>query len=68
MVFCHETYPPFEVTVQRDDAGATVVVRGELDLATVPRLSAVVAECGDVRLLVLDLDAVTFITPRECEC
>ena len=61
MAFCHETYPPFEVTVQRDDAVATVVVSGELDLATVPRLSATVTEHSDASLLVLDLNAVTFI-------
>ena len=40
MASCHETYPPFEVTVQRDDGLATIVVSGELDLATVPQLSA----------------------------
>ena len=56
-----EPYPPFDVTAQRDDGVATVVVSGELDLATVPRLSATVAEHGDARLLVLDLNAVTFI-------
>jgi anti-anti-sigma factor len=61
MAFCHQTYPPFAVTVQRDDRVATVVVSGELDLATVPQLSAAVAEHGDARLLVLDLNAVTFI-------
>ena len=61
MASCHETYPPFEVTVQRDDAVATVVVSGELDLATAPSLSSTVAEQGDARLLVLDLTAVTFI-------
>ena len=61
MAFCHETYPPFEVTVQREDAVATVVVSGELDLATVPRLSATVTEHSDASLLVVDLNAVTFI-------
>ena len=61
MALCDETYPPFEVTVQRDDALATVVVSGELDLATVPQLSAIVAEHRDARLVVLDLNAVTFI-------
>jgi anti-sigma B factor antagonist len=61
MVFSHETYPPFAVAVQRDEAVATVVVSGELDLATVPQLSAIVAEHRDARLLVLDLNAVTFI-------
>ena len=61
MASLQEPYPPFDVTAQRDDGVATVVVSGELDLATVPRLSATVAEHGDARLLVLDLKAVTFI-------
>lgn len=61
MASCHETYPPFAVTVQRDDAAATIVVSGELDLATAPRLSAAVAQHHDAQLLVLDLTAVTFI-------
>jgi anti-sigma B factor antagonist len=61
MASCHTTYPPFEVTVQCDDAVATVVVSGELDIATAQQLSAIVAEHGDARLLVLDLNAVTFI-------
>jgi len=61
MALSHETYPPFVVAVQRDEAVVTVVVSGELDLATVPQLSAIVAEHGDARLLVLDLNAVTFI-------
>jgi anti-sigma B factor antagonist len=61
MASCHESYRPFEVTVQRDDAVATLVVSGELDLATVPQLSATVAEQSDPGLLVLDLTAVTFI-------
>ena len=61
MASFHETYPPFEVTVQRDDGVATTVVSGELDLATAPSLSAAVAAHGDARLLVLDLTAVTFL-------
>jgi anti-sigma B factor antagonist len=61
MAVCHEIYPPFEVAVRRDDAVATVTVSGELDLATVPRLSGTVAEHSHARLLVLDLTAVTFI-------
>jgi anti-sigma B factor antagonist len=61
MASWHETYPPFEVTVQRDDGVATITVGGELDLATVPQLSAAVAEHHDAGLLVLDLTAVTFI-------
>jgi anti-sigma B factor antagonist len=61
MASWHETYPPFEVTVQRDDGVATITVGGELDLATVPQLYAAVAEHHDAGLLVLDLTAVTFI-------
>jgi anti-sigma B factor antagonist len=61
MAFCHESYRPFEVTVQRDDELATIMVSGELDLATVPQLSAAVAEHHHAGLLVLDLTAVTFI-------
>jgi anti-sigma B factor antagonist len=61
MAVCHEIYPPFEVAVRRDDAVATVTVSGELDLATVPRLSGTLAEHGHARLLVLDLTGVTFI-------
>jgi anti-sigma B factor antagonist len=61
MAFCHESYRPFEVAVQRDDELATIMVSGELDLATVPQLSAAVAEHDDAGLLVLDLTAVTFI-------
>ena len=61
MAFCHESYRPFEVTVQRDHELATIMVSGELDLATVPQLSATVAEHDDAGLLVLDLTAVTFI-------
>lgn len=61
MASCPETYPPFEVTVQRDDEFATIMVSGELDLATVPQLSAAIAEQHDAGLLVLDLTAVTFM-------
>ena len=61
MASCHETYPPFEVTVQRNDELATIMVSGELDLATVPLLSAAATEHDDAGLLVLDLTAVTFI-------
>ena len=62
MASCHETYPPFEATVQRDDELATTVVSGELDLATAPvSCRSFVAEHDDARFLVLDLTAVTFI-------
>jgi anti-sigma B factor antagonist len=57
----YDALPSFELTVQRYDSVATVVVSGELDLATAPRLSAAVAEHGDAKLLVLDMTATTFI-------
>jgi anti-sigma B factor antagonist len=57
----HDALPSFALTVQRYDSVATVVVSGELDLATVPRLSAAVAEHGDAKVLVLDMTATTFI-------
>jgi anti-anti-sigma factor len=57
----HEALPSFELTVERYDSVATVVVSGELDLATAPRLSAAVAEHGDAKLLVLDMTPTTFI-------
>jgi anti-sigma B factor antagonist len=57
----NEALPSFELTVERYDSVATVVVSGELDLATAPRLSAAVAEHGDAKLLVVDMTATTFI-------
>jgi anti-sigma B factor antagonist len=57
----HQALPSFELTVERYDSVATVVVSGELDLATVPRLYAAVAEHRDAKLLVLDMTATTFI-------
>jgi anti-sigma B factor antagonist len=57
----HEVLPSFALTVERYDSVATVVVSGELDLATAPSLSAAVAEHGDAKLVVLDMTATTFI-------
>jgi anti-sigma B factor antagonist len=57
----YEALPSFELTVERYDSVATVVVSGELDLATAPRLSAAVAEHGGAKVLVLDMTATTFI-------
>jgi hypothetical protein len=68
MASWHETHPPFEVTVQRDDGVATITVGGELDLATVPQLSAAVAEHHDAGLLVLDSPRSRSSTPPECGC
>jgi anti-sigma B factor antagonist len=57
----NEALPSFELTVERYDSVATVVVSGELDLATAPRLCAAVAEHGHAKVLVLDMTATTFI-------
>ena len=57
----YEALPSFELSVQRYDSVATVLVSGELDLATAPQLSAAVAEHGDAKMLVLDMTATTFI-------
>ena len=56
-----EASPSFELSVERYDSVGTVVVSGELDLATAPRLSAAVAKHGDAQPLVLDMTATTFI-------
>jgi len=34
MAFCHESYRPFEVTVQRDHELATIMVSGDLTAVT----------------------------------
>ena len=50
----------FDLNVARDESGATrVVLRGELDLATAPRLEQALADAGaDV---LLDLRGLTFM-------
>jgi hypothetical protein len=62
----YEALPSFGLTVQRYDSVATVVVSGELDLTTAPRLSAAAAEHGDAKVLVLDMTATRSSTPPEC--
>jgi anti-anti-sigma factor len=57
----HETFPSFDLTVERGDTVTAVAASGELDLATAPELSTAVAAHHDARPLVLDLTAVTFI-------
>lgn len=49
--------------VERRSDGATLAVRGELDIATAPRLRATVGDLmgQGVRHLEIDLDGVTFI-------
>jgi anti-sigma B factor antagonist len=61
MASVHETFPSFDLTVERGDTVTTVAASGELDLATAPELSTAVAAHHDARLLVLDVTAVTFI-------
>ncbi len=61
MASFQEAFPQFDVTVGRHDAVATVVVTGELDLATAPRLSAALGEHFDAEMLVVDLTDTRFI-------
>ena len=50
----------FDLTVARDDRGACrLTLRGELDLATVPRLEHALANAGED--VVLDLRGLTFM-------
>lgn len=50
----------FDLTVARDESGACrLTLRGELDLATTPRLEQALAEAGDDVLL--DLRGLTFM-------
>jgi len=57
--------PSFAADLRSDGADAVVVLRGDLDLATVPRLDAVLATAfgseGDVERVVVDMAAVEFI-------
>ena len=54
--------PPFEVEVTRSGGTVTVSPSGELDIATVPRLSeALSAEQEPYQRLVLDLRGLSFI-------
>jgi anti-anti-sigma factor len=55
------THLDFELTVEREEGGALrVVVRGELDIATAPRLEAVLADSSASSLRV-DLRGLTFM-------
>ena len=67
MPFVHDAAVPFDITVEHQGSVATVAVVGELDLATAPRLSAVLGERGDAEVLVADLTATTFID-STCAC
>jgi len=51
----------FDLTVARDDRGARrITLRGELDLATVPRLEHALANAGE-DVVVIDLRGLTFM-------
>ncbi len=55
-------YPPFSVTVRHLGATDLVIVTGELDRSTGPRLTAVVENALGARdRVVLDLSAMSFI-------
>jgi anti-anti-sigma factor len=50
----------FDLTVARDDRGASrITLRGELDLATAPRLEHALADAGED--VVIDLRGLTFM-------
>jgi anti-sigma B factor antagonist len=51
----------FTVDARRDGDRAHVVVSGELDIATVPRLAQAMRENDDVGAVVLDLRALRFL-------
>jgi anti-sigma B factor antagonist len=51
----------FTVDVRREGERAQVAVTGELDIATVPRLAAAMREHDDLRVVVLDLRALSFL-------
>jgi anti-sigma B factor antagonist len=55
--------PPLEVDVARRPYGALVVIAGELDLATVPRVNGALAAepVAGARAVVIDLAGVTFM-------
>lgn len=57
----HDTFTTFDLRVARHGSVATVMLSGEVDLATAPQLPAAVAQHRDADLLVVDLTEVTFI-------
>jgi anti-sigma B factor antagonist len=61
MAVFSDALPPFDLTVIRDGSVATVVVSGELDLATASQLSSTVKEHCDAEVLIVDLTATTFM-------
>lgn len=52
--------PTFETSVTQFEGGSLIVVRGDIDAKTAPRLEAVLVDFGATHVLV-DLDAVDFI-------
>ncbi len=62
--------PAFEIVTDESEAGATVSVRGELDLATAPRLQAEFDRIRDtpgVRRVVVDLRNLAFLDSTGLE-
>jgi anti-sigma B factor antagonist len=57
------TFGELEVTVTRDADRHTVALSGELDISTVGRAEAALAEAesGDAHMIVLDLSGLTFM-------
>jgi anti-sigma B factor antagonist len=58
--------PLFDIDIVNRDDTVIVVVRGEIDLATAPRLDAALsrAEASAAAMVVLDLERVTFMDAR----
>lgn len=56
----------FDITVRETDAGARVVVRGELDVLTAPRLRSVLRNCAEHGSadVVIDLGRLDFLDAR----
>jgi anti-anti-sigma factor len=57
----HTDIPPFDVDVTRSGDTVTVRPSGELDIATVPRLSDALQGASPCQRLVLDLRGLSFI-------
>ncbi len=53
----------FKIHIEEHGDTLRIIIAGELDLATVPQLNAqlALAEAGDSRLIVMDLERVSFI-------
>jgi anti-anti-sigma factor len=63
------TWQSFGVTVSIDDGTATVVLKGELDLSGIQSATQAIeqAEAAPVRMVVLDLEGLTFMDSTGLE-